>query len=279
MRFQLRQTYADYLYACGLGQSTVRTYTAAVGHAQRRLRAWGWDLADVPGPVVADYVAERPATKATRTRLRSALEHYWRWIGREAPPLGAIPTIREPRRECRALPEDEVDRLLEVAHRWDGPEGLAVLLLYYMALRRFEAAKMVWDDVGERDLRILGKGGSLSSLPLHAELVEPLAVRRRETGGSRWVFPGRSGDGPVHPMTVTGWCAQVGEAAGVAFTTHQLRHSALATMLDNSGDLRATMEYARHVNPRTTLIYTRTTRSRLVELGATLGRAPVSEAA
>lgn len=56
----------------------------------------------------------------------------------------------------------------------------------------------------------------------------------------------------------------------MSVTPHQLRHTALAVLNDETGGLRATMEFARHRDPATTLIYTRTTRSRLVDLAASL---------
>jgi len=44
---------------------------------------------------------------------------------------------------------------------------------------------------------------------------------------------------------------------------HELRHTALATALDRTKDLRAVMTFAGHARPETTAGYTRTTRKRL----------------
>ena len=45
----------------------------------------------------------------------------------------------------------------------------------------------------------------------------------------------------------------------------QLRHTAIATANDRTGDLRAAQEFARHARPETTAIYTRATAKRLWE--------------
>ena len=52
-----------------------------------------------------------------------------------------------------------------------------------------------------------------------------------------------------------------GRSAPVA--THVLRHTALATALDATGDLRAVQELAGHARPETTAGYTRVRRDRL----------------
>ena len=54
------------------------------------------------------------------------------------------------------------------------------------------------------------------------------------------------------------------EIAGLGHvTTHQLRHTSLTTALDNTENLRAVMEFARHERPQTTAGYTRRTKERV----------------
>lgn len=78
-----------------------------------------------------------------------------------------------------------------------------------------------------------------------------------------WIFPGRS-SGHVNAGTIASWCAQVAADAGVgAVAPHRLRHTAIATINDETGDLRAAQEFARHADPSTTRIYTRVTAQRL----------------
>lgn len=70
--------------------------------------------------------------------------------------------------------------------------------------------------------------------------------------------------GHVNPTTVATWVEKVARTAGIRrIYPHQLRHTAIATINDNTGDLRAAQTFARHANPETTAIYTRTTTERL----------------
>ena len=260
---------SDRLYARGLTRSTVRDYMAAIATADEWCREQGWTLRTAPGSVMVRFFTTLPPSWATRKRYRAAITHYWKITRRPNAPYGALPLPRKPRGECRALSADDAARLFSVARDWDGPEGLAVLLGLCMALRRFEIAKVHRSDFKSGMLRIVGKGGSVASLPVPTTLVEPIKACLRSSPEG-WLFPGRFGDGPVTPMTITNYVADVARAAGVQCTPHQLRHTALATLNDETGDLRATMEFARHRSPETTLIYTRTLKSKLEGMAESL---------
>ena len=87
--------------------------------------------------------------------------------------------------------------------------------------------------------------------------------RSGDTEGG-YLFPGHCCRPHVTPTTVWHWVRKVSNAAGIGdITTHQLRHTALATANDNLGDLRAVMEFARHMRPEVTAGYTRTTKQQL----------------
>jgi integrase/recombinase XerD len=257
------------LYARDLSRSTVNDYLAAIMTADRWCRRRGWTLGTVPGPVLTEFVDGLPSSWASRKRYRSALTHYWAATRRPHPPVGALAVPRKPRGTCRALSTDDARSLSKVALDWPGPEGVAVLLGLHLALRRFEIAKVRRGDFHDGWLRVVGKGGSVDDLPVPTTLRAPIA-RQWDRGGGEHLFPGRRVARPVCPMTISTWVGRVADVAGVLVTPHQLRHTALAALNDATGDLRATMEYARHKNPETTLIYTRTRRSRLVELAESL---------
>lgn len=53
-------------------------------------------------------------------------------------------------------------------------------------------------------------------------------------------------------------------AIGEVVAPHRLRHTAIATLNDRTGDLRTAQAFARHASPETTVIYTRFPRRRLV---------------
>ena len=60
------------------------------------------------------------------------------------------------------------------------------------------------------------------------------------------------------------WLAELAERAGAGHVhPHALRHTCLATINDETGDLRTTQEFAGHARIESTVGYTRSTKSRL----------------
>lgn len=247
--------YVDYLYGRGLSEKTVAIY---VSHIKRIVVA-GIDPDTMTATECATYASTTPASAATRRQLRCALTRYWEATGRRDGPIQAIRVPPKPRGVCRALPQDDARLLVKAARGWR-PEGLAVMFGMFMALRREEIATARWDrfDQNLEWYTVTGKGDVTATIPVHPALRNEL-----EPTGCVWLFPGRI-NAHVTPATIWQWVMIVADAAGIGHvTTHQLRHTAIATANDNTGDLRATSEFARHRRIETTMIYTRTTADRL----------------
>ena len=132
----------------------------------------------------------------------------------------------------------------------------------YLALRRFEIAKAEWSrfDDDMTWYTVTGKRDKTATLPVHPVLREEFVPHR----GEGYVFPGRFPDSHINRATVGVWTAQVADVAGLGHVqTHQLRHTSLTTANDNTENLRAVMEFARHTKPSTTVVYTRNTAAQL----------------
>jgi site-specific recombinase XerD len=86
------------------------------------------------------------------------------------------------------------------------------------------------------------------------------------------VFPGYYGREHVTPQTIWNWIRLVAEESGVddRIWPHRLRHTALATANDNTGDLRSVADFARHRDIAVTMIYTRTTEKNLRRISDSL---------
>lgn len=225
-----------------------------------------------------------PNTWASRKLLHSALKAYWQATGRldnsthsHGPaPIRVIRVPKKPRFQCRAISFDDARRLAATAMAWDqGAEGLAVLFGLYAALRRAEIAALTWESIEDDGwLTLTGKWDVTDSIPLHSAITDRLEWWRgfevddltdmRTRPGQAYLFSGHQGRPHVTPSTVWQWTRKVACEAGVPdLTTHQLRHTALATINDLTGDLRVTQQIARHSDPSTTVLYTRVTRSRM----------------
>ncbi len=258
------ESYTTYLVARGLAPETIRAYTASV----HRITAWldtnGTGLSDATAAQIAAYADTLAVSHSIRGQLRSALKH-WYESQTMSGPHRAVRVPPQPDLVCRALEDDEARAVVKTAVGW-WPQGTAALLGLYLALRRTEIAAAEWsryDPAGGGWYRVTGKRSRTATLPVHPVLVAELDVAPNE---GRWVFPGRYVGCHITPATVWAWVAEVTDAAGVGpVTTHRLRHTALATANDRTGDLRAVQTFARHQSPRTTAGYTRTTRQRLRE--------------
>jgi integrase/recombinase XerD len=249
--------------ARGLARKTISVYLVALRKADRSI-----DVDACTAEELRTYADTLPRTRWSRALLRSSLLAYWRATGRVDGPAGAIPVPSKPRMACRALEDADAAALAAAAGLRGDLKGLAVLLGLYTGLRRSEIASLRWSDVDATGwVTVVGKGDVTRTFPLHDELRAVLATtaRRPARRGHDWIFRGRWGE-PVHPTTIWLWVREVADAAGLgAVPTHVLRHTALATALDNCRDLRAVQELAGHARPETTAGYTRVTRRRLVE--------------
>jgi integrase/recombinase XerD len=196
----------------------------------------------------------------------------------EAPPLRAVRVPPAPDMVCRALEPDEASRMVRVSVGWY-PQGLAVLFGLGLGMRREEIAAAQWSRFDPRLewYTVTGKGDRTRTIPVHP--VVAAEVRRIRRIDRVWIFPGRVGmRDHASPATVWDWTRQVAEQAGVdGVTTHRLRHTALAEMNDQTGDLRTTQAFAGHRNPSVTAGYTRASARRLREASDSLSYLTVED--
>lgn len=256
-------TFGGWLRRQGLAPRTCAQYLRIVRRLEEQAREQRTTLDRLDLPDLDAVVALWPRTHSARAQLRGALAHYWRFVGRPDPPTGAIRVPSKARMVCRALDELGALRLSRAARAAGPPAGLAVLCGLYGALRREEIARLRWDqlDTEAGRLTVVGKAERTRTFPLHPVLLGALLDAPRR---APWVFPGAGRTGHANPATIWTYVRRVAEAAQMPpVKPHQLRHTALATALDRTKDLRAVQDFAGHARPETTAGYTRTTGRRL----------------
>jgi integrase len=259
----MEDDYREYLFSLGLSLRTIIEYCLEMRRALVWMDEHGHDLATVPPSIVAEYSESRVKSWSTRKMIRSALAHHWTMTGRARPPVGAVRVPPKPRPRCRALEEGD-SRILAKAARSRGDDpGLAVALMLYAGLRRMEVATLRWEcfDPPMEWLTIVGKLDVEGTIPVHERLRDLLVAKGRTVG---YVFPGRFPDQPSTSHRIYHWVRKVAKEAGVPdVAPHRLRHVALATALDATGDLKHVAGFARHRDSRSVDTYTRTTNRRL----------------
>lgn len=237
-----------------------------------------------PGELVIDDLREylarwKDAAPNYRRSLVSTLRVFFDWAEENdlivANPARKLKTPRTKDNDSRkrAL-ERETVRLL-VTSQTSTRDRLAILLLYWCALRRAELrAVQVRDfDFAHRTLTVHGKGGTELEQNLPALIAEPLEVYLREIDAQPdWYFlspqkQARYGTYPLYhtelvttdprkPYTLSGidkWWERCRAKAGRPdVQKHELRHTAGTHFHQEGHDLVATQHFLRHKNPATT---------------------------
>ena len=287
----------------------LRRYAAALGAAGRA------GVGDVTTQDVAGYLAglregdegHPPLAASSAGRAVVAVRGLHAFTLAEglapADPARQVRPPAPPRRLPRAIPVDDVERLLEAAGAGEGPRPLrdrALLeLLYATGARISEATALDVDDLdltaegarpgppaepaGAADwpatVRLSGKGSKQRVVPvgrfarqaLEHYLVRgrpALAAAARRASASPAVFLNARGG----RLTRQGaWAALRAAAlrAGISgVSPHTLRHSFATHLLDGGADVRVVQELLGHASVTTTQVYTLVTVDRLREVYA-----------
>lgn len=250
-----------------------RRYGVAAGHSERTIASRigtirlldrdGLDPLTVTRQQLIDWFGTlrardgSPLSKASRGTYRTHVRAWSSWLvesGRRVDDVGArLPATRVPRGVPHPLTPEEVSAVLDAcAHPSAAWTRAYVLLAGYAGLRAHEIAKVRGEDV-RGDLRVVGKGGVSSTVPM-SPVIQRLAAEMPAAG---WWFPSISASGHVHRSTVSAAIQRAFGRAGVVAVPHALRHFYCTEVLRASGgDLRTTQRAARHASPATTAIYT-----------------------
>ncbi|WP_372594564.1 site-specific tyrosine recombinase XerD [Actinotalea sp.] len=291
------QGYLDHLAVeRGLSGNTLAAYRRDLARYAAFLAARGrTDPAEVVEADVREAVLEvrtgadgsTPLAASSTARFIAAVHGWHRFVTVEGlapsdPSRDVRPPVR-PRRLPKALPVEDVVRLLDAAGLGEGPVPLrdrALLeLLYSTGARISEVVGLDVDDLdpdaGEVLLR--GKGSKERVVPVGSyalDAVEAYLVRAR---------PELAGHGTGTPALLlnslgrrlsrqSGWAVLrlAAERAGVTgdISPHTLRHSFATHLLAGGADVRVVQELLGHASVTTTQIYTQVSPDQLREVYA-----------
>ena len=280
----------------GVSRNTLSAY-------RRDLRRWTAYLASVgvdrPDDVREAHVAEflarlregddqHPALAATSAaRTLVAVRGLHRFLALEGvldvDPARTVSPPKPPSRLPKAIPVEDVERLLDAASVGDTPASLrdrALLeVLYGTGARISEAVGLDVDDVeGEEGVvRLRGKGGKERIVPLGSYAGSALsawlvrgrpAFASRGTGTPALFLNARGGRlSRQSAWSVLRACAERAHLGG-HLSPHTLRHSFATHLLEGGADVRVVQELLGHASVTTTQIYTLVTVQRLREVYA-----------
>ncbi|HSS08861.1 MAG TPA: tyrosine-type recombinase/integrase [Acidimicrobiales bacterium] len=230
--------------------SLVRACPACwVGQVDRLvIRRWQASIGCYQAPTRRAYLS------TVKTFCRWAVE----WDYLSADPTAGVARVREPKREPRALSDDQVRQLWLVLP--DLRAEVIVGLELGCGLRCIEVARLsVRDyDPTARTLLVVGKGSDERPLPVPAVtatvLNDWLTLQSLQWGGR---VVGLSAN--RISRLVSQWMAEAGIKVGSydGVSAHALRHTFASNMLDRCGNVRLVQEALGHQSLATTQRYLR----------------------
>ncbi|GAA1897049.1 site-specific tyrosine recombinase XerD [Lapillicoccus jejuensis] len=271
------------------GEFLARRGRAAAAEASER------DVTDFLAELREGTAGHRPLAASSAARTLVAVRGLHRFLALEGAtatdPAADVSPPTPPARLPKAIPVDDVERLLTAASLGDTPAALrdrALLeLLYGVGARIGEAVALDVDDVqglepeagreGTGTVRLLGKGGKERLVPVGRYAREALAaylVRGRPAlaaagRGTPALFLGLRG-GRLSRQGAWAVLQQVADRAGLSahVSPHTLRHSFATHLLDGGADVRVVQELLGHASVTTTQVYTLVSVQRLLEVYA-----------
>lgn len=233
------------------------------------------------------------ATSAARSVVAVRGLHRFLAVEGETPadPAQEVAPPTPPRRLPKALPLEEVERLLQAASVGDTPAALrdrALLELLYgcgarvseaiaLDLDDLELSKAVEDDGLPGVVRLFGKGSKERIVPvgryareaLSAWLVRGRPVLAARGRGTPAIFLNSRG-GRLSRQSAWNAIKAAADRANLRgdISPHTLRHSFATHLMDGGADVRVVQELLGHASVTTTQIYTHVSTQRLREVYA-----------
>ncbi len=295
---QVVRSYLDHLAVeRGLATNTLVSYRRDLRRYTDYLDTLGVDeLSQVGEATVSGFLAtlregdaEHTALSATSAaRTVVAVRGMHRFASREGivadDVARAVHPPAPPRRLPKAIPVDDVQRLLDAAGAGDPMLAIRdralMELLYGTGARISEAVGLAVDDLDSAASSVVlaGKGGKERMVPVGSyavRAVDDYLVRSRPTlaergRGSAMLFLNARG-GQLSRQSAWAIMRAAAGRAGLSgrVSPHTLRHSFATHLIDGGADVRVVQELLGHASVTTTQIYTLVTVDRLREVYAT----------
>jgi integrase/recombinase XerD len=243
--------YEMWMRSWGASTTTIR---ARIKVMSRRLAEWG-DPANVTTLAMSNWLASSGFAPWTRITYYNHLKSFFGWLAETGviavDPTVALRTPRQPKDLPRPLTCDEVAQVLAEA---TGDLRTWLLLGLLAGLRAHEIAKVRGEDVDERSIFVVGKGGQQAFIPTHPDLW----VLAQSYPRQGWWFPagGVSGLPHVQPATVTARATRLFRQLGIEGSSHRARHTYATQLLRNGANIRVVQTLMRHESLATTARYT-----------------------
>jgi integrase/recombinase XerC len=241
-------------------------------------------IPEITASMVRSWLAELKEdemTSKTINRKISALKSFFKYLVKQGlitkTPMTTIVSPKLSKRLPVFVEERDMYTLfahMEFSDDWNGrTQRLVILLLYSTGMRLSELInlKEAQIDVGNQQLKVVGKGNKERILPLTADLAAQVKTYLQEKPtrieGIYQVFVTEQGN-PLQPRTVYGFVKKYlsGVTTVQKKSPHILRHSFATHLMNNGADLNAVKELLGHSSLAATQVYTHNSIEQLKEV-------------
>jgi len=223
------------------------------------------------------HLHQKKLSSATASRKLAALKIFYRFLAREGFTQGNIADAVDSPKLWQKIPEtlslNEVERILDAPLTGE-PEGLrdqAILELFYASgVRVSELCHLKVGDVGEKFIKVKGKGGKQRLVPInersktaikkHLNALDATLLSQPE----RYVFS-KGKNRPISRVRVWTLVKKYARLAGITkkISPHSFRHTFATHLLESGADLRVIQELLGHASIDSTDRYTHISKEHL----------------
>lgn len=274
----------------GRSRNTLEAYRRdlAAFHAWAAQRTTWQDLRPRDVEAYLDHLRAARVAESSRARAFAAIRAFRRFLLAEGhcdvDPTLTVSGVRVPTGVPKPLTVSEMERLLAAVIGVDAAQRRDRALcemLYATGARVSEVCGLEIADLsmGSRTVRLLGKGNKQRIVPFGA--VAARAVEEYLEPGGRPLLAGHPSAPPrdrgalflsvrgrrLSRQKVFDIVREAGRLAGISteVSPHVLRHSCATHMLEHGADIRVVQELLGHATISTTQVYTKVTKSHLVD--------------
>jgi integrase/recombinase XerD len=265
----LRQRMNEAMVLRGFAERTKESYLACISGLAKH---YGRSPDTIDGAAIQAYllhlITERKLAYASVNQAVCAIRFLLAVVLGQRDAAFDIPMAKVPKRLPQILTRDEVARLLNSAR--DIRARTLLTTTYAAGLRLSEVCNLQLTDIESSPERMClkvrqGKGSKDRYTLLSPRLLETLRLYWRAARPTIWLFPNRSGNGPLYDKTAQRIYHAARSAAGIerGGGIHSLRHAFATHLLESGVDIHTIQRLLGHGHVGTTMRYFHLARTHL----------------